>query len=257
LLMPPDLQHPEYILQSFPIILLAFVYHNIIPTVVKDCQYNVPRIQSAIVGGTTLPFLLFVAWNAVILGNIDPAIMAANAGGDVAIDPVAILLANEQDAASVLRPMISIFSTLAVMTSLIGFTYGLQEAWIDVFTKFQEGFIRSDSNSSPTNDPSSATRLGIFGLIFLPPLLMALYNPDIFVPALDYGGAFGVTLLFVLLPSYGIWMQRYGNDSSTAQASELVPGGKGPILGLGAATSLLLVQQAVEKFGFLLEISSG
>jgi tyrosine-specific transport protein len=260
LLLPPDWQHPEYILQSFPIILLAFVYHNIIPTVVKDCQYDVPRIQSAIVGGTTLPFLLFVAWNAVILGNIDSAIMAANAaggGGDVTIDPVAILIANEQDSASFLRPMISTFSTLAVMTSLIGFTYGLQEAWMDVLSKFQEGFQLKES--ATMREPTSTARLGIFALIFVPPLLMAIYNPDIFVPALDYGGAFGVTLLFVLLPSYGIWMQRYGNGdaSSKDQTEELVPGGKGPILGLGAATGLLLVQQVVEKFGFLSQIVLG
>lgn len=268
LFLPPDVQHPEYVLRSFPIILLSFVYHTIIPTVVKDCQYDVPRIQSSIVGGTTLPFLLFAAWNAVILGNVDPTMLAANAAqgaADATIDPVAILLKQKEGSAPLLHPMISIFSTLAVMTSLIGFTYGLQEAWTGVFLKlrkriqWKENDAMYESHQSTTSYHTASTRLEIFALIFLPPLLIALYYPDIFVQALDYGGAFGVTILFVLLPAYGVWMKRYGgtDEMSNANAKQVVPGGKVPILGLGVATGLLLVQQVVEKLGFLFEASSG
>ena len=36
--------------------------------------------------------------------------------------------------------------------------------------------------------------------------------PDIFYNALDYAGAFGVSTLFLLLPPFMVWQERYGDD---------------------------------------------
>jgi tyrosine-specific transport protein len=188
-------QHPEHTLDAFPIIFLSLVYHNIVPTVVNQLEGDRGKITKAIVGGTTLPTLMFLAWNAVVLGNMDPS------AGD-SIDPVALLQASASNGSgdAVLGTLVSTFSSLALVTSLIGFVYGLIDGWTDVF-------------KIPTEGPGyEKWKAPLFGLVFLPPLALSLTDPDIFYKALDVGGAFGVSTLFLVLPPIMVWKQRYGEE---------------------------------------------
>ena len=254
-------QDPRNVVSSLPIIFLAFVYHNIVPLVVKELQYNARSIQTAIVLGTTLPCLMFVTWNAIVLGNMDPAAVVTTGNH---FDPVEVLM-SRTNGASWLGFSISTFSILAVITSLIGFTYGLNEAWNDLFymattnnTSRTDPNIRTDSGHQSTIDAtsSSSKNVVIYGLIFIPPLMIALYNPNIFVPALDYGGTFGVTILFLLLPTYILWNLRYNVSNTRTTTSTineeagtiLVPGGKIPMIGLGLTGIGLMLDQIIEKF---------
>jgi amino acid permease len=197
---------------------------------------------------------------------------------------------HDGSSSSLLSPMITIFSTLAVITSLVGFTYGLYEAWVDVLSMMKipspitghsvpsSGSLSDEAQVKDHHQPQQELqRFVIFSLIFLPPLLIALYNPNIFVSALNYGGTFGVTILFVLLPSYMIWIQRYSSSDTaitTATSSSnsfqnsttkndisfsipsLVPGGKLPIIGLWMSTATVIAEQVIEKLGFLDTIQS-
>jgi tyrosine-specific transport protein len=294
----PSYQNPINVLSSLPIIFLAFVYHNIVPFIVKELQYNVTAIQMAIVIGTSLPFLMFVTWNAIVLGNIDPVTIQSMGGN---FDPISVLTMNTNTGtASWLGFSISTFSTLAVITSLIGFTYGLNEAWNDLFN--MAGSTNNDTTNQslvvndPIDNPSSTStdvtssastqKLLIYTLIFVPPLLIALNNPNIFVPALDYGGTFGVTILFLILPTYILWNLRYSNieiptdtsnhmmtpsgrgdeimlnskiSETTTTTTTIVPGGKIPMIGLWLTAVGLMIDQIMEKFDvhFILPTFSG
>jgi tyrosine-specific transport protein len=55
-------------------------------------------------------------------------------------------------------------------------------------------------------------KAALYGLVFVPPLALSVANPDIFYSALDYAGAFGVSTLFLVLPPFMVWQQRYGDD---------------------------------------------
>ena len=117
-------QHPEKVADAFPIIFLSLVYQNVVPRVVNQLEGDRRKITTSIVAGTTIPTLMFLAWNAVVLGNVQ--------GQDLMdINPVALLQSSEGDGA-VLGTLVSGFSSLAVVTSLIGFTYALLDAWTDV-----------------------------------------------------------------------------------------------------------------------------
>mmetsp|Transcript_22108 Transcript_22108/g.54656 ORF Transcript_22108/g.54656 Transcript_22108/m.54656 type:complete len:370 (-) Transcript_22108:83-1192(-) len=63
-------QHPELVADAFPIIFLSLVFQNVVPTVVNQLEGDRGKITKAIIGGTTLPTLMFLAWNAVVLGNV-------------------------------------------------------------------------------------------------------------------------------------------------------------------------------------------
>jgi tyrosine-specific transport protein len=188
-------QHPEKVPDAFPIIFLSLVYHNIVPTVVNQLEGDRSKITQAIIGGTTVPALMFLAWNAVVLGNIDPSM------ADSGIDPVTLLQSISAGSSNELMSnLVTTFSSLALVTSLIGFVYGLLDGWTDVFRLPTEG---------PAFDKWKAP---LFGLVFLPPLALSMSDPEIFYKALDFGGAFGVSTLFLVLPPIMVWKQRYGDE---------------------------------------------
>ena len=192
-LIEPSNQHPENVVNALPIIFLSLVYHNVVPTVVNQLEGDRSKITKAILFGTSVPTLMFVAWNAVVLGNVGPEAAASGI-----VDPVALLQSSGGN--PMLGNLVTIFSFLALVTSLIGFVYGLIDGWTDVFNLPTEG---------PTYDKWKAP---LFGLVFLPPLALSLTDPDIFFTALDYGGAFGVSTLFLILPPIMVWQQRYGDE---------------------------------------------
>jgi tyrosine-specific transport protein len=226
-LVDPIHQHYDSILPALPVIFLAFVYQNIVPVIVKDLEGDRRKIAQAIVGGTTIPLFMFVAWNAVILAHVAPGTDISN------INPVSLLqTSNGNNDDSILSLLVASFSLLAITTSLIGFVYGLLDAWTDVI------------QLKESDGASTRWKLPLFGLIFLPPLAFALANPNVFQTALEYGGAFGVSTLFMILPAILVWQERYGPDqSSELMTTPLVPLGKIPLLALLVAAAIVIVEQ--------------
>jgi tyrosine-specific transport protein len=122
-LLNPELQHPEEVVNCFPILFLALVYQNVVPTVVNRLEGNRSKITNAVIAGTTVPFLMFLLFNGIILGN------AISNGVDLTsgVNPVTVLQSNGDG--GVVGNLVGGFSVLALITSLIGFTYGLLDAW--------------------------------------------------------------------------------------------------------------------------------
>ena len=51
-----------------------------------------------------------------------------------------------------------------------------------------------------------------FALVFIPPLLLSVLSPTIFFDAIEVAGAFGVSILFGILPAVMVWKARYGYE---------------------------------------------
>mmetsp|Transcript_34651 Transcript_34651/g.81707 ORF Transcript_34651/g.81707 Transcript_34651/m.81707 type:complete len:588 (-) Transcript_34651:254-2017(-) len=234
-LIDPANQHPENVVDALPIIFLSLVYHNVVPTVVNQLEGDRSKITKAILYGTSVPTIMFLLWNAVVLSNVG---MDGSDGG--VTDPVALLqsAAASGGSSAILANLVTTFSSLAVVTSLIGFVYGLLDAWTDVFNLPTEG---------PTFEKWKAP---LFGLVFLPPLALSLTDPDIFFKALDYGGAFGVSTLFLVLPPIMVWKQRYADDEQNLLTKPMVPFGKIPLGSMWKAAGTLILEQGAEKLGF-------
>ena len=98
--------------------------------------------------------------------------------------------------------LVATFSMLAVVTSLIGFTFGLLDAWTDVF------------NLPTKGKEFEKVKVPLYALVFAPPLALSVLDPNIFYSALDYAGAFGVSTLFLVLPPFMVWKERYGDDNT-------------------------------------------
>ncbi|NET37457.1 MAG: tyrosine transporter [Cyanothece sp. SIO1E1] len=194
---------------AIPVMFVALVYQNVVPVITHQLEGDVKKIRQSILVGSAIPLIMFLAWNAAILGCVNLELAQA-ASNDIIFDPLEALRSSADK--PWLGALISVFSEFAVVTSFIGFVYGLLNFWGDAFE------IQPDDN---------VQRLPLYGLVLLPPLGLSVLNPSIFLEALDYAGAFGMSVLFGIIPATMAWKQRYQNQNlSTMSASPLVPGGK-------------------------------
>jgi tyrosine-specific transport protein len=232
-LISPVNQHPELVVNAFPILFLSLVYQNVVPSVVNQLEGDRTKITTAIVGGTLVPLLMFLAWNGVVLGNV----LSADPSSLGTIDPVALLQSGAHGG-ELLGPLVGGFSQLAIVTSLIGFVYGLTDALTEVA-------------KLPVRGPDyEKWKPALFAGVFLPPLALS-FHPGVFHEALEYAGAFGVSTLFLVLPPLMVWKARYGEEQLPLATKPMVPLGKIPLGSMWKAAATLIVEQGAEKLGVI------
>ncbi|KAJ6354078.1 hypothetical protein OIU76_002998 [Salix suchowensis] len=200
---------------SIPIIALSFVYQNVVPVLCTNLEGNLSKVRTAIVLGTAIPLGLFLVWDGVILGSISTPEMA-----DKIADPLQQLLSTN----GVVGPIIQAFSFLAIGTSYIGFVLGLSDFLADLLKL-----------------PAGENKPLPYILTLIPPLVLALLDPEIFFKALDFAGTYGVLVLFGIIPAAMAWSDRYSSSSTSIKLPRLVPGGKVTLsLVMGASGCIIL-----------------
>jgi tyrosine-specific transport protein len=204
---------------ALPVIALAFVFQNVAPVICSSLEGDIVKIRTAIVAGVGVPLVMFLLWDAAVLGSASDAIVASNTTID--IDPLAAVRSSGP-AASLL---VDGFSVLAVATSFIGFVLGLSE-----FVAEALGLPVGSGKAVP------------YAVTLLPPLGLALAFPGLFFKALDFAGTYGVLVLFGLVPVAMVWSERYG-ETETLSAREVAPGGKGALVVAGAAAAGVIANQ--------------
>ncbi|KAL8055654.1 hypothetical protein ABFS82_04G068900 [Erythranthe guttata] len=210
--------------RSIPIIALSFVYHNVVPVLCTNLEGNLSKVRTAIVLGTAIPLVLFLIWNAVILGTIT----TPEIGSTAIIDPLQQLRSSN----GVIGPIVDVFSVLAIATSYIGFVLGLSDFLTDLLKL-----------------PSGRNMPLPYVLTLLPPLVLSLLDPEIFFKALDFAGTYGVLVLFGVLPAAMSWSDRYSKPSEITKVPLLVPGGKLTLSLVIGGAGIVILTELIENFG--------
>jgi tyrosine-specific transport protein len=106
-----------------PTLLLALVFHNVVPSVAAKLRYDKKSICTAITLGSLLPLTMFVIWDAVVLGLIKD--YDAVAHSTVLLDPLELLLSNQPTESRAFgEALVTLFTESALITSFIGFVVG-------------------------------------------------------------------------------------------------------------------------------------
>jgi tyrosine-specific transport protein len=208
------------------VMLVALFFHNIVPVVVTQLEGDIPKIRQSIIIGSLIPLMMFLLWNAVILGSISPDIQSTGN-----FDPLQILRAG--GAGEWLGILLSIFSEFAIATSFIGFVYGLLDFFQDMF---------------PVVRGKPSSRLPIYSLILLPPMSLGAINPSIFFSALDFAGTFSISVLGGIIPALMTWKQRQEPQLNSIN-QPLVPGGRVTLIIMMAIASVLIIKQILAMSG--------
>ncbi len=214
---------------AVPVMLVALFYHNVIPAVALQLEGDARLIRSSIFVGSAIPLIMFLAWNAVVLGSVSPALVQGVSNGRTVFDPLQIL--RDNGTGEWLGVLVSVFSEFAIVTSFIGFVYGL----LDLF--------KSISFVAPNE---LCLRKALYSLILFPPMSMSALNPSIFFTAIDYAGTFSISVLGGIIPALMSWKQRQSNR----EHQPLVGGGKVTLIVMIGVASAVIIKQILSIYGF-------
>lgn len=201
---------------ALPVLFTAFTFQVIIPTMMTYMNRDVKKVRLAIILGTTIPLVVYLIWEFLILGII-PAegphgLTEAAKKGWNAVMPLKELLNNP-----FLFKIGKAFAFFTMTTSYIG----LSLAYLD--------FLADGLKIKKVGIKKIALCLAVF----IPPTLVAISYPDIFIIALSYAGGFSCAILFGLFPPLMVWVGRYIKKE---KMNPQIPGGK-----LFLATLILFV----------------
>uniref|UniRef100_A0A7S0L3X4 Amino acid transporter transmembrane domain-containing protein n=1 Tax=Coccolithus braarudii TaxID=221442 RepID=A0A7S0L3X4_9EUKA len=239
------------ILPAIPVLVLSLVFHNVIPTIAYQLRCDIERIRYAIIVGSLVPTLMFISWDAVILG-----VVPFDGAAAALVDPLAAL----RGTGDVFGSTVRIFSVLAIITSFVGFVYGLVDFLADAIGWDPPEDFAEEENDAPTahavgEEPSAdvarvGRRLALYAMALLPPLLIAESDPSLFFAALDNAGTFGILVLFGILPPLMVWQQRYGVDADPA-IDPVLPGGRVTLGLMAGAAAFVVGGETLERISHL------
>lgn len=182
----------EAVSSTIPILLVCFGYQNLIPTLTYYVKKNVTAIRTAIFVGNLIPFLIYFVWNFVILGILPDGNSIALAQIVSQSNMVTGLLEKASESNSVLL-FAKAFSFFAILTPFMANTM----AFVD--------FLKDGLNISK----ESKYELSVYGLVLVPPTILTILFPHLFLKALGAAGGFADVLLFGVLPVMIVGIGRY------------------------------------------------
>ncbi len=187
---PSYLQHHN-ILQAMgatPLLFTSFGFQGLVPTLTNYLGRDRRATLYAILWGSLIPLFIYILWEALILGLIPlPILELAVLFGQTAITPLKNTLH-----APWLYVAGQIFAFLTIVTSFLG--VGL--AFVD--------FLADGLSIKKTG----SRRLFLTLLVAIPPAILAMFNPCLFLKALHYGGGLGCALLLGVFPIAMAWRMR-------------------------------------------------
>ena len=178
-------------LLSVPIAITSFGYQGIVPTITTYMRRDVKKTRRVILIGSAIPFVIYALWEWLVLGIVPltgpRGLAEALISGDSVVRPLSATLHSEK-----LLMVSLVFAFCALVSSFLGVSLGVRDFLADglKIKKTQKG------------------KLLISALIFIPPIIISMTYPSIFLTALKVGGGLGCTLLLGLLPVLMVWQGR-------------------------------------------------
>lgn len=171
---------------TLPVIMTSFAYHNVIPITCRELGWQQNLVRRALLWGTLTPLVFGLVWIGATVGALP---VDGQGAGNLAAAFRSDLPSTVPLAAALGSPVITltglVFSLCAIFTSYLAVCTGFMNFYKDLL-----------ANVLPQK--SRAIRAA---LVFVPPLLVALVYPDLFLVALDVSGGLGVALVFGIAPA--------------------------------------------------------
>ena len=200
-----------------PVVFLALVYHDLVPVICAYLAGDASKIRRAVIAGSAVPLAMFLAWDAVALG------VSAASGAGAGADPLAALMASGDGTVAL---VVGGFSFCAIATSFIGTAVGVNafaqprlERWAE-----ERAPVGRRGRSAASSESRRAEKLGMraltYALMLSGPTAIAVTNPDVFLPATNFAGAYGMTAMFGILPPVMAFKMRARLAESAREARD-------------------------------------
>jgi len=199
------------------VLVTSFGFASIVPSLRDYFEDDVRSLRRVILYGSLIPLLCYIIWDAVIMGVISRdgdygllALMNSAHATSGLTDSLNKVIQNQW-----IHGFFSFFTSICMLTAFLGVSLGLFD------------FLADGLKLKKTGVQGQST----LALTFIPPLLVVLFYPGVYLHALSYAGVCCV-LLLLLLPAVMTWQ---GRKKCTASAADtfLVPGGNASLALLG------------------------
>lgn len=203
---------------SIPVILTAFGFQNLVPTLYNFMDRDHKAIRKALWIGTLTTLILYCIWELLVLGIVPFDVLSgALQEGKSAIGPLETVMGSEW-----IGKVSQAFAVFAMSTSFVGISIAFIDFWADGLKWSKRG----------------KKRTFLLLLVFAIPFIFVLINPSIFLTALRYAGGIGMIILFGVFPILFVWSGRYVHGY--CRHYEFVKGGKISLILLLLFTFLVL-----------------
>jgi tyrosine-specific transport protein len=219
----------HYLTSALPLLVIAFGFHNMIPSLTAYLKGDMKRVRFTIIGGSLLAFAIYLVWEVLVLGIVplqgENGLIASLISDREASQAIAVIIGS---------PSIRLFSQglafFAILTSFLAQAMSLVHFLSD---GFKIDYKKKES-------------LGLCFLALLPPLVLSLIYPQLFFKALNFAGGICAVILFGLMPVAMVWIGRYRKQSDS---SYRMMGGKPALVLIFAFALFILFVQLSTMLG--------
>lgn len=212
-----------YFISGLPILVVAFNFHNIIPTVCRFLNNDPQAVPKAIWLGSGLGMVMTVAWTVAVMMTLP----MESANG---VDIITAFKLNEP--ATI--PLDGLIRSPVFVDVALGFAVvAMSTAYIATAVALIS-FLKDLASGHKVN------KLFAWLAAFMPPLVVSIFFPNVFLKALNIVGGVGVGTLFGILP--GMLLIKQGE-----------PGSRTRRIGYGLVVffTIVLVVEVMQELGML------
>jgi len=170
-----------YFIYSIPLFLTGFSFQMIIPSLSNYLKKDSKKLKYSIFFGTSLTLIIYILWNIVIL-----SLMSTHESTIIGYNDGRMPIYNIKSIGTWFYTAIHCFSLFALATSFLGLTWGLMGFFSDWMKLKKKKYILL--------------------LVLIVPMIIANYNRDLFISAIEATGAYGDTLLNGIIPILMFWI---------------------------------------------------
>ena len=209
---------------SLMILITSFGFASIVPSLREYFDDDIQSLKKVILIGSLIPLFCYILWIAVIMGVVEKngpygliALMSSNHATSGLIEALSSAIDSH-----LITGFFSLFSSICMVTAFLGVSLGLFDFLADGLK------LKKDGKQGKLT----------LALTFVPPLIIVLINPGIYLKALNFAGIACVMLL-LLLPTIMAWKGRSQSDRTDQMA--IIPGGRFTLMLTGSTACILLI----------------
>lgn len=177
--------HAHAFFAAIPVVLVSFGSHFVIPSIRNYIGPDAKRLRKIVFIGMLIPLIVYIIWQVVVFGILPKAgeysFASIHAEHDTTGSLVIALAHYLQN--NTIKTILNAFVDIAMTTSFLGIALSLFDFFID-------GIRLTSHNYSH--------RFVAALLTFILPLLFAIFYPNGFIMALEYGAVFAAVLVLML-----------------------------------------------------------
>ena len=189
-----------------PAMVITFGFHNLVPSLTTYLNRNEGHLKKVFLIGSLLSLGVYLIWQRVMLGIVSfegtGGMQEALSHGEIATQALRRAVGKAW-----IVDIAEYFAFFAIVTSFLGVALSFVDFLFDGLKL----------------EKTKENKIFLCSLVLVPPFIIAIFYPNIFLTALSVAGGFGAVILFGVLPVLMAWRGRY---ILQFKGKHLLPGGK-------------------------------